>query len=348
MQPDNSHNKNEKTMMSAPKLVIQKAYVNYLLFSLRTILFSMVVAFTITNAHAGLKFGGDDTIRQIGTTSLQGPNGEQLYIGRLTTMRSFALPYTIEDKGYVLGVTGDYKRYYIMPEGEFLKQAQQEGLLPTPLPPYEIDNITWALGHSLWIALAGLILYAGYKKAFKKKPAFKFNETESQAYKEPTPSYFGPEINLPAKLVSSKRKHVGLLLISILLAFASYFVVTSGDEMGYFGLILFGVLGIPVSLIQIFTDKSYLEMDSEKFTYSTFFKKKSFLWKDVERFDLWTMYSNKFVRWTPNAHYQGDAVNPVVSSLVGKGLMLPDTYGMKAEVLVEMMNEIRRRVSTQT
>jgi hypothetical protein len=108
----------------------------------------------ISNAHAGLKFGDKDTIHNLGNTTLKGPNGEQLYFGRLTTMKSFALPYTIEDKGYVLGVVGDYQRYYNMPDSEFIAQAQAEGTLPNPLPPYEMDELDYAFGHALWIFLA--------------------------------------------------------------------------------------------------------------------------------------------------------------------------------------------------
>jgi hypothetical protein len=306
---------------------------------------ALILSLIVTSANAGLKFGDDDTIHNIGTTTLQSPNGEQLYIGRLTTMKSFVLPYSIEDKGYVLGVVGDYKRYYNIPNGEFLEQAQKEGLLPSPLPTYEVDSIYWMIGHSLWILIAGLLVYTGFKKLFQKKPVIDLNETNSSLDAEPIPSYSGPEIHLPTKLLPSKQKFLILLLGSIVFTLLGTWMVSTGDNMGYWGIGFFGALCIPAFLTQIFTNKNYLELDSEKFTYSTFFATKSFYWKDVETFDLWKIHSNKFVRWFPNANYQGDPVNPLVSSLVGKSLMLPDTYGMKAEYLVEMMNEIRRRAS---
>jgi hypothetical protein len=306
---------------------------------------ALVLSFFVTSANAGLKFGEDDMIHNIGTTTLQGPSGEKLYIGRLTTMKVFLLPYSIEDKGYVLGVVGDNTRYFNFPDGEFLEQAQKEGLLPSPMPTYEVDSIYWMIGHSLWILLTGLLLYAGFKKLFKKKTIIDSNATNSYLDAEPVHAYSGPEIHLPTKLLPNKQKYSILLLISIVFTLLGAWMIFNGDDMGYWAIGLFGVIGIPVFLMQIFTNKNYLELDSEKFTYSTFITKKTFYWKDVEAFDLWKIHNNKFVRWLPNANYQGEPVKPVVKSIVSKALMLPDTYGMKAEDLVEMMNEIRRRAS---
>ncbi len=62
-------------------------------------------------------------------------------------------PYNITDDGYVLGVKGSASSYYKLDDAQ-IKSLQARGLLPSPLPPYELSEIDYLFGYMLWIVLA--------------------------------------------------------------------------------------------------------------------------------------------------------------------------------------------------
>ena len=59
------------------------------------------------------------------------------------------------DDGYVLGVRGE-QSYFRLDESN-IKSMQARGQLPTPLPPYQLSMVDYAMGHGAWIALAVII-----------------------------------------------------------------------------------------------------------------------------------------------------------------------------------------------
>jgi len=97
-----------------------------------------VLLLPIDRAEADYRFGADEEIRHIQDVPLKGAENEDLYLGYMTRTQNFLLGLSVEDRGYVLGVKGQSKRYYPMPEGEDLARFQNAGTLPDPLPPYKI------------------------------------------------------------------------------------------------------------------------------------------------------------------------------------------------------------------
>ncbi|MGH8639407.1 MAG: hypothetical protein ACREUX_24655 [Burkholderiales bacterium] len=98
-------------------------------------------------------FGNGEDVWTVTEVQLKGPAGENLHLGRKLVTWSFLLPMTISDGGFVLKIAGDRTRYYPMPEGRELEQAQRRGLLPDPLPDWELTPFQRVYGHSLWVAL---------------------------------------------------------------------------------------------------------------------------------------------------------------------------------------------------
>jgi hypothetical protein len=117
----------------------------------------LVMAIPVT-AQAALKFGKDETIHYIQDVDVTGPAGEKLFLGYKTTVQNFLLGLFLQDDGYVLGEREDHDRYFAMPEGEELANFQKNGLIPSPLPPYKIGGLDYAIGYSLWIALPIIVL----------------------------------------------------------------------------------------------------------------------------------------------------------------------------------------------
>jgi tetratricopeptide (TPR) repeat protein len=122
-------------------------------------LFGIIVLFAIgaTPAHAAkMYFGAQEHLRKIEDIDGRGPKDEALYLGHKYSFHSFVLPYRVTDDGYVLGVR-DQQSYFRLDDAT-VKSLQDRGLLPSPLPPYYLTLLDYAMGHALWIALATVIV----------------------------------------------------------------------------------------------------------------------------------------------------------------------------------------------
>ncbi|MES2041147.1 MAG: DUF6585 family protein [Pseudomonadota bacterium] len=117
------------------------------------VLFSLFTA----SAHASVAKSNYE-IDWVANTTVRGNDGEVLYLGRHLRSDVFFLPYNIADEGYVLGVKGSPTDYYPLPP-ERIRELQQTGMLPTPLPAYRIKLIDQIIGNALWIPLLAVLLY---------------------------------------------------------------------------------------------------------------------------------------------------------------------------------------------
>jgi tetratricopeptide (TPR) repeat protein len=106
----------------------------------------------VTPAQAKLYFGTQDYLRKIQDVDIKGPKGEELYLGYKYSFHSFLLPYGMTVEGHILGVRGE--RSYFRLTDATIKSFQARGLLPSPLPPYQLSVLDYAFGHALWIVLA--------------------------------------------------------------------------------------------------------------------------------------------------------------------------------------------------
>jgi hypothetical protein len=122
-------------------------------------------------AQAQYRFGTDEEIHFIQDVPLKGANDEALYLGYMTRTHNFLLGYSVEDVGYVLGVKGESKRFYHMPEGDDLARFQSAGTLPNPLPPYRLGVFDYVAGYSLWWGLALVAVFWAVGARRKKKGA---------------------------------------------------------------------------------------------------------------------------------------------------------------------------------
>jgi tetratricopeptide (TPR) repeat protein len=105
-------------------------------------------------------FGTKEYLQPIQDVAAKGPNGESLYLGYKYSFYSFIMPYALSDDGYILGVK-DRDVYYRLDQGR-IAQFQAKGLLPTPLPPYELSAIDYVMGHLLWgvgVVIAAVIAF---------------------------------------------------------------------------------------------------------------------------------------------------------------------------------------------
>ena len=108
-----------------------------------------MVALGVTPARAALCFGTQEYLRPIRDVAITGQNGEALYLGYKYSFNCFIAPYSVSDDGYILGFKNESKRYYRL-DAERIAAYQDRGLLPKPLPPYQLSAIDYAFGHLAW------------------------------------------------------------------------------------------------------------------------------------------------------------------------------------------------------
>jgi hypothetical protein len=102
-------------------------------------------------------FGKKESLRCIADIELQGPQGEDLCLAHKFTTKAFLLPAYLTDDGYVLKIEGQDSYYELSPDE--MQEWQSEGLLPSPLPSYQIEAVDYLWGYSLWPALILIALW---------------------------------------------------------------------------------------------------------------------------------------------------------------------------------------------
>jgi tetratricopeptide (TPR) repeat protein len=113
-----------------------------------------ILAMGAAPAQAKLYFGTKDYLAHIQDVDVKGPGGESLYLAYKYSFHSFLLPAYVTEDGYVLAIKG--RDAYFKLDDTRIKALQARGQLPSPLPPYELSWIDYAMGYSLWGA--GLVI----------------------------------------------------------------------------------------------------------------------------------------------------------------------------------------------
>jgi hypothetical protein len=123
--------------------------------------FVVLLAIFFSNVALAFSFGRSEEIRYLVDIGAKGPNGEALYLGNKLTFHKFLASYDVQDDGHVIGFKGDSKRYIQMPMADRVRALQQAGLMPNPLPTYELTRQDYFFGHLLWFALPLVTTWVG-------------------------------------------------------------------------------------------------------------------------------------------------------------------------------------------
>lgn len=179
----------------------------------------------------------------VANTSARGNDGEVLYLGRRLRTDVFLLPYNITDEGFVMGVKGSPTDYYPL-SPERIKELQQNGMLPTPLPGYRIRLIDYLIGNALWMPFLILLLYLLLRMtrvvhARKQKFADEFSSAAL------------------GKLVASYQKNWSLQKLHYLLLIFSYLPLAMGWTIASWPVFLLGILLLTPALLLIVSQFNY-------------------------------------------------------------------------------------------
>jgi len=289
-------------------------------------------------AQAGFKFGTSERIDFVANITLKGPQGERLYLGRKISEKSFLLPYSIVDQGFVLGISGETKRYFPMPEGEQLARLQEEGFLPKQLPVFTLSMADKIFGNYLWFALVAIALYLGYLRLVRKKIKIPALFPFRMSYAAPNPRALTSTAKLPMTLYPSRRRAIFFIAVSMVFVLGGIMLIPKNLSIGLQAIGFFG-LSAAFFAFSLRRSHNYLALHRDHFRSATIFKNLFVKWRDIEEFRVVNVTGKKCVAWTYRANSPAKKLSSS-SSRMGFDASLGDNYGMDVEELAELMADI--------
>ena len=130
----------------------------------------------------------------------------------------------------------------------------------------------------------------------------------------------------------------------------SILMIRKGERMGWLCAAFFG-LGIPVFLLQLWPKSSFLTVTEEGMEFCSLFRRSKVRWGDISEFGVTTIRQhglpvNRMVAFNYSAEYNRAAkARSVAKVLSGFEGALPDTYGMDAEELAQVLTDFHREWS---
>ena len=150
------------------------------------------------------------------------------------------------------------------------------------------------------------------------------------------------------KLYPSKLKTILYLLVCSAFTTIGIFMLLEGDEefMGWLGVCFFG-LGVLVFFISLFPSANYLKLDENGFEVCNLYRKTRYNWQDIHSFSAGSIHMNAmvFYDFSPNFKKQR-TLRKINTKIAGSQAALPNTYGLKAEALADLMNDYKEKYTT--
>ena len=152
----------------------------------------------------------------------------------------------------------------------------------------------------------------------------------------------------PEELILRPRKGKAVLVFVVCAGFVGMGMFIIAKEGNWFAWMTTGFFGLclSISLIEIFSDRSYLRLTPEGFTIHGHLRSTTYRWDEVAGFGVEAIGSefNKMVVLDFSDNSQVSPVGrSVARALAGCEGALPDTYGMKPADLAALMNAWRLR-----
>jgi hypothetical protein len=152
-----------------------------------------------------------------------------------------------------------------------------------------------------------------------------------------------PMDSSPCVLYPSRTKSLTFLVVSVLFVVGGIWLREDGPVAAWLTIVFFG-LGAAVFGANLLPGSSYLKLTSEGFEQRVLFRTHSEAWKNIQRFEAYRnpTSSSRLVGLFYEPDYastaRGVAGRKISRSMVGVDGALPDTYGMSADELAELMN----------
>jgi hypothetical protein len=155
-------------------------------------------------------------------------------------------------------------------------------------------------------------------------------------------------IEIPVTLRPSKARTALLFLVSLLFVWGGILMIRDDLLAGYFVSGLFS-LGLLVAVIQCIPNSAYLRLTNEGFTFCVLFRAHSVKWSEVEWFAVTRVGRRKMVGWNPTlGARQPSPLRDWNFNKFGVEEGLPDTYGLGAQALADVLNTLKEEHGERT
>ncbi|RPI77529.1 MAG: hypothetical protein EHM45_08735 [Desulfobacteraceae bacterium] len=145
------------------------------------------------------------------------------------------------------------------------------------------------------------------------------------------------------ELILKPRKVVwiAILVFCAALTAIGLLMILDRDARGWFVAPVF-FIGFLVGFGALLPGSSYLKMDRDGVTCSSLFRKSSLRWEEISNFGVAYVGSHKLVGFNYSDPQKMQRKAALLSAtLSGYAAAFPDTYGLKAEDLVSLLNASR-------
>lgn len=142
--------------------------------------------------------------------------------------------------------------------------------------------------------------------------------------------------NLPLILKPSKIKNIILILISIGFISLGISLLEKNMLIAVLNIVFFGICLI-IFIINLLPNSSYLTIDEKGIEMKNLFRTTFIPWQAVSGFKTKFIFVNKLVTFTIDEKFLEN------SKMKGKTGAFPDTYGMSAKNLANLLNEYKAK-----
>lgn len=143
------------------------------------------------------------------------------------------------------------------------------------------------------------------------------------------------------RLRPSPKKWLVVLAIAIAFTVLGAMMVADGAPGGWFATIFFGLCA-GVALVVLVPGSMYLDLRRDGFETSHLFRRRRYAWSEVGRFTAVDVVSRPMVVFD-RLGAAPSRLGKLNAAVAGANDALPDTYGMDASELADLMNAARER-----
>lgn len=141
-------------------------------------------------------------------------------------------------------------------------------------------------------------------------------------------------------------KWLGILLLCLVFCVIAVLMLRDGRLAGWFCLLVFAP-GVLIALVALLPGANYLRLEEQGFTFSSLFRAHFVRWDDVAGFSLVRVASNDMVGWLYREGRQPAGRGARLSlALAGCHAALPESYGLRAEELAQLLERLRQECSS--
>ena len=150
------------------------------------------------------------------------------------------------------------------------------------------------------------------------------------------PAVSGSEQDL--LLRPSMRKWTLLVGVGLAFTVIGVWMIWDGEGEGWFVALFFGAC-LAVGLLNFVPGSAYLRLTKDGFRARSLWRRFEYRWSDVEDFRVFNVSGNALVVFNVTSPTKRSLVESLSKNLSGGHAGLPDTYGLKAQALADLMNQ---------